>query len=145
VDGGSITSPTAARLGTFPGFAFNSDYIRLARTLDEAIGFIHDNGTPGDPDDDFYVGPSVMDLQRDVNNTDVHSLRAERNEALDGLTEGRVYFVVGSDYGGGVTREPNTSCATSGGAISFDNDGISGGTHRFTIDGVDLTGSAASP
>ncbi len=123
-------------LGTFPGFTSDPNYIRLARTLNEAIGFIDDKGTP-DPADDEYVPPSPMDLVRDANNPDLHSLRREANEPLSGLTEGRVYFVVNSTPG--VSYQ---LALTSGGVpITFSNSGIFGGTHRFTIDGVDLTSS----
>jgi hypothetical protein len=146
VDGGIYyVANGGAAIGLSPGFAFNGDYIRLARTLNDAIGFINNNGTPANPADDFYVPPNVMNLVRDVNNTDVHSLRAERNEALDGLEDGRVYFVTGSNYGGGVTpgTQYQLSLTSGGGTHSFDNDGISGGTHRFTIDGENLTSSGS--
>jgi hypothetical protein len=137
VDGGMyFVANGGSAIGSSPGFAFDANYIRLARTLNDAIGFINNNGTPSNPADDFYVGPSVMDLVRTTTDPTVHSLRALNNEPLSGLTDGRSYYVVNR------TGTSFQLASSAGGTpIAFSNGGVSGGSHTFAIEGLDLTAS----
>ncbi|MEO0465131.1 MAG: hypothetical protein AAF216_01205 [Pseudomonadota bacterium] len=119
--------------GSNPTFTFNSDYIRLANSLEEATGFTNDNGTPGDTMDDFWVQPSVINVVRDTSDEArqvEHSLREVEDEPIGGLTEGNSYYVVGGNQ---------LSLTQGGPAINLFLTGpATGGTHEFVAEGVDL-------
>ena len=83
-------------IGSSPGFAFDANYIRLARTLNDAIGFIDGMGTATTADD-VYVAPDPLNLVRNTSGSAIsvkHTLREIEDEPLTGLVEGMAYFVV---------------------------------------------------
>ncbi|MGD8330942.1 MAG: hypothetical protein PVJ49_16045, partial [Acidobacteriota bacterium] len=121
--------------GSTPGFYSSSNYIRLARTHDEATGYFWDDDMDANTPD-VWVAPSPMNLvfHDTAPYTDVtHSLRALNDEPIAGLVEGRVYFV--RDVVLGVSFKLEDSPGS--GAKTLFTPG-SGGHHTFEVQGIDL-------
>jgi hypothetical protein len=119
----------------------DTDYVQLARTQDEATGYWDDHD--GDPDTDpIWVPPNPIDLIRGTSEAAqgvLHSLRATNDEPMPGLVDGQSYFAVNR-----TATSFQLANSPSDSAISFNNGGLTGGSHTFAVEGINLTAAGGA-
>ncbi|HKJ56179.1 MAG TPA: hypothetical protein VJ978_09355, partial [Nitriliruptoraceae bacterium] len=112
--------------------------IRLATTYCRAVGGVvdPDNCDPAGDDPPIAVAPITLTPDRSAAGTQVtHRIYRAADAPLPGLVDGRVYFVKNRT----ATSFQLGTSPTSGANVTFGNGGVTGGSHRFQIEGVNLT------
>ena len=134
------TGGSLVHLGTYYVIRLDANRIQLADSPCHATGCFFEND-PDTDDDDVTIPQTALRLLPDKTSPAdraQHSLRRSSFEPIGGLVENRVYFVTDADQTAGTFRLRRfEDDATS--IVTFDTTGLSGGSHRLAIEGVDLT------
>ena len=110
------------------------DYrFRLADSLCHATGCDDPDGADG-PGVAIPQQFLALSADRAAGGSVVHSISRADDAPLDGLTDGQVYFVTG-----GNAASFQLAATPGGPAITFGAGGHTGGSHRFAVEGIDLT------
>ncbi|MGH3368747.1 MAG: beta strand repeat-containing protein, partial [Nocardioidaceae bacterium] len=129
--------------GLFWVYRNNADQIQLATSYCNAVGpdddacDLPDGGDAGTEPDPH---PRVLMPLESVGETQ-HTLTRYQDQPLTDLVSGRTYFVVGRDPSTGFFRLAESA---GGAGLQLDTLGLTGGQHRFVVEGMNLTSTAGT-